>query len=71
MYDVVDLNYVKQTNDFTVEELELCCMVANRFTNGNIVQASFKMQAYLRKDKTFPTKEIRDFIDEWYRNKST
>ena len=64
-YDVIDICFVKQYNNFSQDEIELCCMIANRFTGQNLVQASFKLQAYLRKDKTFPTQEIKDFVDEW------
>lgn len=64
MYDVRDIASLQKSQNLNQDEIDICCMIANRFTDKDLTKASFKLDAYKRKDKVFPSKKIKDFIDE-------
>ena len=64
MYHPTDLLVLQRQKGLSEFELELCCMIANRFTDEDLHKAYFKFYAYKRKDTMFPSPEIKAFIVE-------
>ena len=65
MIDVAEIKYVKDSNKFNQDEIELCCMIAIRFTNNDLIRAASEFKSYMKNSKFLPRKEIKDLIDEW------
>ena len=65
MYNVINIAETKKLNRFNDHEMELCCMIANRFTDHNLQKAAFKILAYARNDRIFPREPVRGFINMW------
>ena len=65
MIDVAEIKYVQDSNKFNQDEIELCCMIAIRFTNNDLIRAAAEFKSYMKNSKFLPSKEIKDLIDEW------
>lgn len=64
MFSVIDLYNLKRHQKLNQDEIEICSMIANRFTDGDLFKAFCKLDAYKRKDRMFPSAEVKDFIVE-------
>jgi hypothetical protein len=63
MANVMELKAVKETFNFTERELELCCMVANRFANKDLFSAGHCVTNFINGRPNLD-KDITDFLNE-------
>lgn len=65
MIDIAEIKYVQDSNKFNQDEIELCCMIAIRFTNNDLIRAAAEFNSFMQNRKYQQAKEIKDFISEW------
>jgi len=62
---VLELSMVRDSNNFSQRELEICCAISHRFTNNDLFNAAYELSWYKRDpDNSFMKDGVKELIIE-------
>jgi hypothetical protein len=65
MMSVMEIKMVKDSNNFSQREIEICCAISSRFTNNDLFNAAHQLSWYKRDpNNQFMKDGVRELIIE-------